>query len=78
LFVPRQPTQKPWPEHGAATARPTSDDPSLPEAIHGPARIGYKSASVHPVQEVNVGDRVMQYGIDVMNRAVVRLRASLS
>jgi len=78
LFVPRHPTLKPWPDHGAATARPTSDDPSLPEAIHGPAKVGYKSASVHPVHELNVGDRVTQYGLDVMNRAIVRLRASLS
>jgi hypothetical protein len=77
LFVPRQPQDRPWPNHGAATARPASDDISLPEAIHGPAKTSRLSVSLFPVEEFEVGDRVEEYGAEVMSRAIHRLRTAV-
>jgi hypothetical protein len=78
LFVPRQPQNRAWPDHGAATARPTSDDVSFPEAIHGPAKTNRLSVSLYAVDEIDVGDRVGVYGADVMERAMTRLRRAIA
>lgn len=75
FFVPRRSTDLPWPHHGTATARPTSDEPSMPEAIHGPATASRDSVEVIPLKrDVEVGNRLIEHGEHVMLRAIDRLR----
>ncbi|MDP9192258.1 MAG: hypothetical protein M3P06_11215 [Acidobacteriota bacterium] len=75
FFVSRPQHDDPWPHHGSATARPTSDAPSMPEAIHGPAQASPASVEIFALRdEVTVGDRVVEYGDAVMQRAIGRVR----
>jgi hypothetical protein len=75
FFVPRTPTDAPWPDHGSSAARPTSDTPTLPEAIHGPAKASRESVNAVPLKnEIAVGDRDAEYGDQTMRRAIARLR----
>lgn len=77
LFVPRQPTGKAWPEHGSYTARPDSDDASLPEAIHGPVTATRTDISLRRLEPIRVGDRAVECGEQVVTRALDRLRRSV-
>lgn len=77
LFVPREPTDAPWPDHGPATARPDNDTPSLPEAIHGPANAATREVEVLPVGYVRVGDRPPEHGSSAASRSLERLRQAV-
>lgn len=78
LFVPRQSKESPWPDHGSRAARPTSDEPTLPEAVHGPAKVSRESVDVVPLgHAIAVGDRVTEYGEQAMQRAIGRLRRAV-
>lgn len=76
FFVPRTPVKgATWPDHGSRAARPTSDAPTLPEAVHGPAKASRESVNTLPLDyEINVGDRSAEYGDAAMQRAIDRLR----
>jgi hypothetical protein len=74
LFVSRLPTDEPWPDHGCATARPDHEDPSLPEAIHGPAAAATEDVRVLPIGYIRVGRRSVECGAAVTARALARLR----
>jgi hypothetical protein len=74
LFISRRVTGSAWPDHGSATARPGSDDPCLPEAIHGPPQVTEGDVSVMAAGEINIGNRPVEFGNDAMSRAIRRLR----
>jgi hypothetical protein len=78
LFVPRKPTGAAWPRHGSATARPTGDAESLPEAIHGPARATGDIVAVKPLGYIRIGQRATECGTDVTARAIDRLREAVT
>jgi hypothetical protein len=79
FFVPRAPQPDKWPRHGSATATPIDDKPSLPEAVHGPARVSRESVDVYPLAgEIAVGDRVAEFGENAMRRAIARLQQAVA
>lgn len=78
FFVSRANTGKDWPNHGSATARPVADEPSLPEAIHGPALTSTDNVSFAPLGYIRIGDRAAEYGESVSARSIDRLRAAVN
>ena len=77
FFVPRVPTGEPWPHHGSYTARPESDDASLPEAVHGHLKASNTEVSLRGIEYIRVGNRVVEHGLAATQRAIDRLRATV-
>jgi hypothetical protein len=79
FFVSRNVSAQPWPEHGSATAGLFDDAPNFPEAIHGPSGNGTAevSVSISAVGDVLVGNRALECGNSVTERAMKRLRAAV-